>query len=128
MLRSLVGSEMCIRDSSYCFEKLVSARSGNLDDPFKCTECGNLRRANNIVYTGKDGSTLCRGRYFCIFCQANTVHLHISGGPSDAARRPWRGAVGQRNPLSSGVLEEAPFRGVSVPKPTNHTWVGNPMI
>ncbi|CUG88743.1 Hypothetical protein, putative [Bodo saltans] len=60
-----------------CWEKRRFDDGAKATDPFQCTQCGNVRRGDNVSYSSRNTNTIRRGKYRCLICGVNTVHVSL---------------------------------------------------
>jgi hypothetical protein len=81
-----------------CWEKRRFDDGAKSTDPFQCTQCGNVRRGENVSYSSRNTNTIRRGKYRCLICGVNTVHVSLR---SDAFRPRPRWDPTSGHPLAT---------------------------
>ena len=107
-LRNAEGFVDSIFVDNLCFEKYYPRQGGTANDPFKCTQCGNVRSHNNTVYAGFRIDNLYRGRYLCAVCNEFTVHVSMSQHLQSVKPR-WDPTISRMNDRAQ-ILSEQPFK------------------
>lgn len=83
-----------------CWVRRRHDEGAKATDPFQCTVCGNVRCSGNVTYSHYPATTVKRGKYLCLICAKDTVHVSLR---EDLHRRRPRWDPTSGNPLAKDM-------------------------
>lgn len=89
-----------------CWEKEVTDEGGKPTDPFRCKQCGNTRKNGNVIYALNRQGAISRGKYFCIVCGMDTLHVSLVK-ELRRSRPRWDPTIGQKSDPVPALSQEA---------------------